>query len=144
MTTYAFNPASGDLIATWPAGVGVAAKTVASLGAGASQFTNGPERRLAVMALVANLNHLSTAMWKTYTHYDGKADPTEVNSRAWRLEQSREDLNGVLGLLRDPDPASILSYSAVTESASRVGRALAVHRGPDPVTLAAPGRPTAR
>lgn len=111
MTTYAVNPATGDLIATWPVGVGVAAKTIASFGVGAFDFTRGPERRRIVMALCANLNHLSTAAWKTYIRDNS--------------DQHCEDLDNVLALITAPLRNDVQPCSAIAEAASRIGRLLA-------------------
>jgi hypothetical protein len=107
VTTYAVNAATGDLIATWPVGVGVAAKTIGTLGVGPFQIVRGSERRRMVMALCANLNHLSTAVWKTYTH-DG--------------DRHRDGLDEVLTLIAAPPRAQ--ASSAISEAASRIGRLL--------------------
>jgi hypothetical protein len=59
MTTYAFDPSTAHLLATWPTGAGASARTVARLN------TRTPELR--GLHLAKALTALSSIAWMAYT-----------------------------------------------------------------------------
>jgi hypothetical protein len=110
------------LIGSYPTGTGDAAFAVAALPPGTV-----PDASLWV---AARLDGLSRALWRSYTHPATAAgDDLSDNSEGWHRQSEREEFDQVLAAVEKPnlpdeDGSVIVEYSAVTESAHRLGRAL--------------------
>ncbi len=135
MTHYGFDPERRVVVATWPAGVGHAAATVADVPAPVDDET--------ASHLAATLERFSGALWHTYTH-------PWVEDLAWAVgeggteagddvpeEPEQEPFAEVLPALRTPNLPDgsglvLVSHDAVVEYAHQIGRLLA---GADPGLL---------
>ncbi|MFB7674457.1 hypothetical protein ACFC26_23890 [Kitasatospora purpeofusca] len=131
MTRYCVDPDRQDLIAAWGTGEGDLATRVAALPTDANTS--------ALLNLARSLAQLSDAAWRTYTHPASAAGSLEPNSEGWRREEERKQFGEVLDAIAKPNLPSggsmVVSYSPLTESANRVGRAL--HELADPGLTAA-------
>ncbi|GAA0975766.1 hypothetical protein GCM10009555_034220 [Acrocarpospora macrocephala] len=120
MTRYAIDQSRNALIATWSAGIGDTAITVAQLS------TDIPADH--ALRLAKALSELSLACWRCYTHPASAADTLDVNSEGWRRQGERDAFATVLPALSSPNLSTqnsiIQSYIHVEECAHRVGRAL--------------------
>ena len=80
--------------------------------------------------MAARLDGLSRALWRSYTHPAAAAgDDLSDNTEGWRRQSEREEFDQVLTAVEKPnlpgeDGSVIVEYSAVTESAHRLGCAL--------------------
>ncbi|MEY9893537.1 hypothetical protein ABIA35_004468 [Catenulispora sp. MAP12-49] len=110
------------LIGSYPTGTGDAAFTVAALPPGTAVD--------ATLWVAARLDGLSRALWRSYTHPAAAAgDDLSDNTEGWRRQSEREEFDQVLTAVEKPnlpdkDGSVIVEYSAVAESAHRLGRAL--------------------
>jgi hypothetical protein len=120
MTWYAIDEQRHDLVATWSTGRGDAAGVIAALPVSASSEL--------LFDLAVALTHLSTALWRCYTHPASAAAGTEPNSEGWRRQRARNAFAKVTASLRAPNLSAdgdlIVRYNPVEETGHRVGRAL--------------------
>ncbi|MGW4807465.1 hypothetical protein [Kitasatospora sp. NPDC004272] len=120
MTRYSVDPDQHQLIASWGTGEGDLSTRVAALPNGADPS--------ALLALARSLTQLSDAAWRTYTHPASAAGSLEPDSEGWRREKEREAFDQVPGAIAEPHlphgGTLAVSYSPLTESAHRIGRAL--------------------
>ncbi|WAL74643.1 hypothetical protein OU787_26010 [Kitasatospora sp. YST-16] len=120
MTRYSVDLDQHQLVASWGTGEGDLSTRIAVLPDGADTSV--------LLALARSLTQLSAAAWRTYTHPASAADSLEPNSEGWRREKEREAFGEVPGAIAEPHlphgGAMMVSYSALVESAHRVGRAL--------------------
>ncbi|MFC8720736.1 hypothetical protein [Kitasatospora sp. NPDC057198] len=120
MTRYSVDPDQHRLIASWGTGEGDLSTRIAALPDGAATSD--------LLALARSLTQLSYAAWRTYTHPASAAGSLEPDSEGWRREKEREAFAEVPGAIAEPHlphgGAMMVSYSPLTESAHRIGRAL--------------------
>lgn len=122
MTRYAIDAERSALIGSYPTGTGDSAFTVAALPAHAA-----PD---AALWVAARLDGLSRTLWRSYTHPATAAgDDLSDNTEGWRRQSERDEFDQVLAAvdkpnLPDENGSVIVEYSAVGESAHRLGRAL--------------------
>ncbi|WP_267595735.1 hypothetical protein [Carbonactinospora thermoautotrophica] len=120
MTRYAYDQARDALVATWGAGIGEVAETVAGLPAAVT----GEQ----ALRLSHALSRLSQAAWRTYTHPASAAGSLDPHTEEWQREQERAAFTAVLPAIRHPnlpeDGLLVRSCIAVEEYAHRVGRVL--------------------
>jgi hypothetical protein len=122
LTKYAVDAERSALIGSYPTGTGDAAFTVAALPPGTPAD--------AALWVAARLDGLSRALWRSYTHPAAAAgDDLSDNTEGWCRQSEREEFDQVLTAVEKPnlpgeDGSVIVEYSAVAESAHRLGRAL--------------------
>ncbi|MGW4692435.1 hypothetical protein ACWEO1_08660 [Kitasatospora cineracea] len=120
MTRYSVDLDQHQLIASWGTGEGDLSIRIAALPDGADTAV--------LLALARSLTQLSAAAWRTYTHPASAAGSLDPDSEGRRREREREAFGEVPGAIAEPHlphgGAMMVSYSALVESAHRVGRAL--------------------
>ncbi|WP_371519640.1 hypothetical protein [Kitasatospora sp. NBC_01300] len=119
-TRYSVDLHRRELIASWGTGEGDLATRIAALPDGAGTST--------LLGLARTLSQLSDAAWRTYTRPASAAPSLEPNSEGRRREEERKAFAEVAGAITGPNlpsgGAMVVSYSHLTESANRIGRAL--------------------
>jgi hypothetical protein len=118
VTTYAFNPIEGQLLAIWTQGIGNHAQTVTRI--------EDTVRADDAAVLCEELSQLSLALWDTYVRPASAADNEQER---YQRDFERESFTSVLAALRSPNLPSdtsmlLVSYGSVIERAHRVGRIL--------------------
>lgn len=118
MTTYAFNPADGHLLAIWTQGIGNHAQILTRI--------EDTVRADDAAVLCEELSQLSLALWDTYVR---PASAANEEQERYQRDSEREAFSSVLAALQSPNLPSdtgelLVSYGSVIERAHRVGRIL--------------------
>ena len=125
MTTYAFDPSTRSLIATWATGVGHAATTVHRVPELPEGVQGRTEQADVGLILALELTRMSEAAWRTYTDADRLDRSAQEGTDAWRLAETRAAFPWCLKSIAEPlRGAWFRPHLPIRAHAHEIGRVL--------------------